>query len=196
MSIRSREKAGFTLVELMIVVAIIGVLSAIAIPNFMTYQARTRRSEAYVNLAALARAQKAFFAEKDTFHDSVGSFPDPSLLPGGVLTTKKMTWDSDSEDAFGELGWHPEGKVFYSYEATTPLIVSGLSKSCNCTICFTATAYGDVDGDGDVSALMYVQPEGAGACAALFENFGTPTRLGTNTPVYNEVAVQRMTDEY
>ena len=56
MSIRSREKAGFTIVELMIVVALIGVLSAIAIPNFMSYQARTRRSEAYVNLASIARA--------------------------------------------------------------------------------------------------------------------------------------------
>jgi prepilin-type N-terminal cleavage/methylation domain-containing protein len=196
MSNRSREKAGFTLVELMMVVALVGVLSAIAIPNFMTYQARTRRSEGYVNLASIARSQKSYFAEKDTFHDSAGSWPDPTLLPGGVLTTEKMTWDSDSEDAFGELGWHPEGKVFYSYESTTPLIVPGLSKNCTCSVCFTATAYGDVDGNGLVSALMYVEPEGGGECAALFEGFGTPTRPGSNTPVYNEVAVQRSTDEF
>jgi prepilin-type N-terminal cleavage/methylation domain-containing protein len=196
MSIQSRKKAGFTLVELLIVVALIGVLSAIAIPNFLMYQARSRRSEAFVNVAGIARAQKSYFAERDTFHDSVGSWPDPTLLPGGVLTTKKMTWDSDSEDAFGELGWHPEGKVFYSYESTTPLIVPGLSKNCTCSLCFTATAYGDVDGDGLVSALMYVEPEEGGACAALFEGFGTPTRLGTNTPIYNEVAIQRSTDEF
>jgi prepilin-type N-terminal cleavage/methylation domain-containing protein len=199
MSIRSREKArekaGFTLVELMIVVALVGVLAAIAIPSFMSYQARSRRSEAYVNLAALARIQKSFYAEKDGFHDSVGSWPDPALSPDGVLSTKKMTWDSDSEDHFAELGWHPEGKVFYSYESTTPLN-TGVPKSCNCTVCFTATAYGDVDGNGLVSALMYVHPEDAGACAALFEGFGPPTRLGTNTPIYNEVAVQRSTDEF
>ena len=47
-----------------------------------------------------------------------------------------------------------------------------------------------------MSALMYVQPEEGGACAALFEGFGTPTRVGSGTPIYNEVAVQRMTDEY
>jgi len=47
-----------------------------------------------------------------------------------------------------------------------------------------------------VSALMYVQPEGGGVCAALFEGFGTPTRLGSGSPIYNEVAIQRMTDEF
>jgi len=193
MSIRSREKAGFTLVELMIVIALIGVLSAIAIPNFMTYQARSRRSEAYVNLASIARAQKAFFAEKDVFHDSENSWPDPD--PYGGLSTSKMKWDSDSEDHFAELGWHPEGEVFYSYEANTPL-VTGATKNCTCELCFTVTAYGDVDGNGFVSALMYVEPENGGACAALFEGFGTPTRPGSGVPVYNEVAVQRMTDEF
>jgi prepilin-type N-terminal cleavage/methylation domain-containing protein len=193
MSIRSREKAGFTLVELMMVVALIGVLSAIAIPNFMTYQARTRRSEGYVNLASIARAQKAFFAEKDTFHDSESSWPDPD--PYGGLSIQKMRWDADSEEHFAELGWHPEGEVFYSYEANTPL-VTGATKNCSCVVCFTATAYGDVDGNGFVSALMYVEPENGGACAALFEGFGTPTRMGSNAPIYNEVAVQRMTDEF
>jgi type IV pilus assembly protein PilA len=195
MSHRSREEAGFTLVELLIVVALIGALAAIAIPNFLMYQARSRRSEAYVNLAAIARSQKSFFAEKDTYHDSELSWPDPALSPDGVLSTTKMTWDSDSEEHFAELGWHPEGQVFYSYESNTPLI-TGVAKNCECTLCFTATAYGDVDGDGFPSALMYVEPENGGACSALFFGFGTPTRLGTNTPVYSEVAVQRSTDEF
>jgi type IV pilus assembly protein PilA len=195
MSIRSREKAGFTLVELMIVVGLIGAMSAIAIPTFLNYQARSRRSEAFVNLASIARAQKSFFAEKDTFHDSENSWPDPALKADGVLSTTKMIWDGDSEDHFAPLGWHPEGQVYYSYEANTPLD-TGVAKTCNCNLCFTATAYGDVDGDGNVSAVMYVHPEGGGACAALFEGFGTPTRPGSGAPVYNEVAIQRATDEY
>lgn len=195
MSNRSRGKAGFTLTELMIVVALIGVLAAIAIPSFLDYQARSRRSEAYVNLASIARSQKSFFAEKDTFHDSENAWPNPALKADGVLSTTKMKWDAESEEHFAELGWHPEGEVFYSYEVNTPLD-TGVAKTCNCTLCFTATAYGDVDGNGSVSAVMYVQPEGGGACAALFEGFGTPTRMGSNAPVYNEVAVQRSTDEF
>ena len=57
--IRSRSNTGFTLLELMMVVAIIGLLSAIAIPNFLQYQARSRRSEAYANIVGMVRAQKA-----------------------------------------------------------------------------------------------------------------------------------------
>ncbi|KAK1548166.1 hypothetical protein Q3G72_021518 [Acer saccharum] len=54
---------GFTLIELMIVVAIIGILAAIAIPNFMKFQARARQSEAKVNLKAFFTAAKGYFAE-------------------------------------------------------------------------------------------------------------------------------------
>ena len=64
---------GFTLIELMIVVAIIGILAAIAIPNMLKYQAKSRQSEVKINLKAMFNTQRAFFAEKDKFGNSVAA---------------------------------------------------------------------------------------------------------------------------
>ena len=58
-----KEQSGFTLVELMIVVAIIGVLSAVAVPNFKKYQAKAKTSEAKVQLAAAYTALQAFYGD-------------------------------------------------------------------------------------------------------------------------------------
>jgi type IV pilus assembly protein PilA len=63
---------GFTLIELMIVVAIIGILSAIAIPDFIKFQARSKQSEAKANLKAVFTAEKAFFQEKNRFSSLTG----------------------------------------------------------------------------------------------------------------------------
>jgi len=60
-------RRGFTLIELMIAVAIVGILSAIAVPNFAKFQARSKQSEARVNLKAMFTAQKSFAAERDRF---------------------------------------------------------------------------------------------------------------------------------
>lgn len=62
-----KSRAGFTLVELMIVVAIIGILASIAVPNYQKYQARARQSEAKVSLGALATAENAYSVEAATY---------------------------------------------------------------------------------------------------------------------------------
>jgi type IV pilus assembly protein PilA len=70
---------GFTLIELMIVVAIIGLLAAVAIPNFMKFQARSRQSEVKSNLKALFTAERAYYSDKlayCTAFDAVGFGPE------------------------------------------------------------------------------------------------------------------------
>ncbi len=64
---RRREANGFTLIELMVVVAIIGILSAIAFPNFLRFQAKARQSEARANLAGIYVAQTSYFSANNGY---------------------------------------------------------------------------------------------------------------------------------
>lgn len=77
-----RAQAGFSLVELMIVVAIIGILATIAIPNFQRFQAKARQSEARNNLAAYYAANKATYSEWNTY---IGNFVAIGFRPEGRL---------------------------------------------------------------------------------------------------------------
>jgi len=78
-----KRDRGFTLIELMIVVAIIGILAAIAIPNFMTYQAKARQSEAKVNLGGVFTTATSYFAENNTF--SVPNANSLGYMPAGNI---------------------------------------------------------------------------------------------------------------
>jgi prepilin-type N-terminal cleavage/methylation domain-containing protein len=193
MRVRPNSEAGFTLVELMIVVGIIGLLVAIAIPKFISYQARSRRSEAYVNLAAVARNQSTYHAEQGEYFEA-GAWPNFAAYGG--LSTRKMPWDAASEAAYADLGWKPEGQVFYAYDTNTG------ATACTCTMCFTATAAGDVDDDDLNSAVMYVHPETnaegvvLGECPSGLFGFGTPIDHQSGLPVYDRVAIQRSLDQY
>lgn len=70
---------GFTLIELMIVVGIIGILVAIAAPNFAKYQSKARQAEAKIGLAAIYTAEKSFYSEYSAYassYDAIGFQPE------------------------------------------------------------------------------------------------------------------------
>jgi type IV pilus assembly protein PilA len=190
---RFNRQAGFTMIELMITTALVGILAAVAIPQFLAYQAKSRRAEAYSNVVAIATSEVAYQAESDHFVDA-GAFPD--WTPYGGLGTHKMTWDAASMAEYSVLGWAPEGEVAYSYEVN-----AGGSPGCTCANCFTATAHGDVDADGSRGAVMFVYPEespgGPLECPSGMFAYGTPLRRGSLTDrVYKEAAVNYAVDEF
>ena len=75
-----RNQSGFSLIELMIVVAIIGILATIAVPNFNRFTGKAKQSEAKAALAAIYSGEKSFFAEWSQYY---GDFRDIGYTPEG-----------------------------------------------------------------------------------------------------------------
>ena len=82
MNVSFRNDKGFSLVELMVVVAIIGILAAIAVHNFQRFTAKSKQGEAKANLAAIYSAERAFQAEWQTY---TSYFNVIGYRPSGVL---------------------------------------------------------------------------------------------------------------
>ena len=90
-----KNKKGFTLLELLIVVAIIGILAVIAIPGYIGYQRRAVRSEAFANLEALRLLEEQFFAENNRYTITLGAAgPDQA---GNVLIIQTGGGDPQNE---------------------------------------------------------------------------------------------------
>lgn len=152
----NKNKKGFTLIELMIVVAIIGILAAIAIPNFIRFQLKSKSSEGKVNLAAIRTAEEGYMAEFGTY---IAASASPAVADLGSAKTAFDDTGAAGEN-FDTLGWAPEGNVYFSY---------GVGIGTDNT--FTATAAADIDGDATTQVWGYKKSTTAGVA-------------GTNTPAH------------
>src|SRR5690606_30656772 len=107
-SLASRAR-GFTLVALMIVVALVGLLSAIALPDYLRFQMRARRSEGSVNVGALRTGQLSYYGLWGEFASPRSPNPDPHPLDG-----TRRPWNYSDPD-WQMLAFDPDGEVYFQY---------------------------------------------------------------------------------
>ena len=108
------KQKGFTLIELMIVVAIIGILAAIAIPNFLKFQAKSRQAEAKTNLGGMFTAEESYRAEFSGYSTDMVA-----------------------------IGWSPSGSPRYLYGFTTAFPAGGNRDTLDSGVCAAGGACSD-----------------------------------------------------
>jgi type IV pilus assembly protein PilA len=144
-----RQDSGFTLLELMIVVAIIGILAAVAIPSFMKYIYKARSAEARTHLEKIGAGARTYYLDERPaptgiaplprqFPDAIATTPVLSCcLTGGKCLAESTQWD---DPVWTALHFAVSDPHFYRYEFLSDGIMSDAT--------FTGRAYGDLDCDG------------------------------------------------
>lgn len=126
-----------------VAVAIVGILAAIAIPNFLRYQLRAKDARAKVALEALHRAEVAL-------KQRTGSFRELRLretIPG----SRQVAFTAEEVQAARELGWEAESTGLHAYTVTVGVTKDGRQALAAC-------AEADADGDGVPAAWVIFEP--------------------------------------
>jgi type IV pilus assembly protein PilA len=165
-----KSKKGFTLIELMIVVAIIGILAAIAIPNFLRFQLKSKSSEGKVNIAAIRTAEESYLAE---FGNYVAAGASPATCCGAAKVT--FVNADGAGNGFDKLGWSPEGQVFFQY---------AIASSGNA---YSVSAIADIDADSTNQGWGYVHPDGTGSAVTPVHSECAATGTGPGADQFNTV---------
>jgi prepilin-type N-terminal cleavage/methylation domain-containing protein len=114
---RNNQK-GFTLIELMIVIAIIGILAAIAIPNFVQYRQRSYNAASQSDMKNMMTTQEAYYVDESTYKD-VGSTTGTATVTLGTGTTLTLSKNVVLEVVGTQTGYtmsayHTAGNVTWS----------------------------------------------------------------------------------
>ena len=201
------KRTGFTLIELMIVVAIIGILAAIAIPNFIKFQARSKQGEAKANLKSLFTAQRSYFQEKDKYLETIndigfgpergnryaywnggGTWQDRSTLSGTSATSdSNITVDTFKyQGAATNPAAAGLGGIAYAQNGQADPGNPGVTAGNVCPLCnFQGQATANIDTDATIDTWFISSKDASvnGSCG----NTDTAAPAGTPFNTNNDV---------
>jgi len=166
---------GFTLIELMVVVLIMGILMAIAIPTFLSTRAGANDSSAKSNVYNAFVNEKAYYSSNGAFVDLTGGNGAGSQA---ALLDPTLPWSGSGSVAAGQVtaiaGTTSGGANQFDPVATAggtgqAVLIEALSKSGDCLYVF------DQENGGTVSVLGYAESDNAAGCANAATNVDAPS---------------------
>lgn len=175
-----RSLYGFTMIELMIAVAIIAVLSAVAIPIYQSYIRRSYLNEATTSISTIKSAEESFFTINSCY---VNAIAWPASVPQGTTTAWNTGLSTTSAWSSAALGVRPDRNVRFQYQVYASNALNTTTMGCGTAVANTAipaqgcvsqatiqntlvntvvlgtnwylvVARGDLDGDGVASNIV------------------------------------------
>jgi prepilin-type N-terminal cleavage/methylation domain-containing protein len=179
----SKNTTAFTLVELMVVIIIIGILAAIAVPSYKTYIVHTKIAEAYSLLENLGKIEITYFSNNGEFYNQPQA--NPLYLDQPMKVESDVYWD--------DFGYHSSvgSNVYFSYRSFAGKIDGSGTEITAAGQSVSGMGFSELARD-DIITGKYFSDFGAAKCN---QNALTATTLGVTAEPNSHWSIQTATGD-